>query len=153
MDREKLTSEVRCELDHLRRTAAQAERLLALPAAERREWDAVAAAKYVADLWLGLENLCKRRYAALGQLVPFGADSHTRVLEDFLAEPALGGALPAALVVRLKKYLAFRHRFAHGYGQEITWPMVEEPLRLLPETLDLLVGTWEGWLSSLPDDR
>jgi hypothetical protein len=89
MDKEKLALEIRCELDHLRRVAAQAERLLAVPETDRREWDAVAAAKYVADLWLGLENVCKRWYAALVKPVPEGPDSHIRLLDDFLAEPGL----------------------------------------------------------------
>ena len=111
MDKVKLSLEVQCEVDQLRSVAQQAERLIAVPEAQHRDWDAVAGAKYVADIWLGVENLCKRRYAALGLSAPQGADSHAQVLADFLAEPSLGGRLGPDEVLRLKKYLAFRHRF------------------------------------------
>jgi hypothetical protein len=151
MDRERLTVELRCELDHLRQVAGRARRLIALPASDRREWDTVAAAKFVADLWLGLENLCKRRLAAIGSSMPEGGDSHARLLEDFLNVDGLGRALKPEIQARLKKYLAFRHRFIHGYGQELTWAMVEEPLRLLPETVRAISRVWESWMSSLSD--
>jgi hypothetical protein len=103
----------------------------------------------VADVWLVVENLCKRRYAALDVPMPQGPDSHARVLADFAAEPELGGRLDADLLVRLKKYLAFRHRFIHGYGQEITRAMVDEPLCQIPETVSRLVSVWARWLEAL----
>ena len=149
MDKAKVTLEVQCELDQLRALAEQSQRLATAPEDERREWDAVAAAKYVADIWLAVENLCKRRYAALGFLMPQGSDSHARILADLLADPRLGGNLSADLAVRLKKYLAFRHRFTHGYGQEITWSMVEEPLRQIPDTVSKLAEVWTAWLGTL----
>ena len=103
----------------------------------------------MADVWLALENLCKRRYAALEFPMPQGSDSHARILSDFLAESRLGGVLSAEFAVRLKKYLAFRHRFTHGYGQEISWSMVEEPLRQIPDTVAKLGDVWTAWLASL----
>jgi uncharacterized protein YutE (UPF0331/DUF86 family) len=149
MDKAKVTLEVQCELDHLRRLSEQAQRLMTISDAERREWDAVAAAKYVADVWLAVENLCKRRYAALEIPVPTGPDSHTRILAELLADPTLGRGLSADFAVRLKKYLAFRHRFIHGYGQEVTWTMVEEPLRQIPDTVSTLTKVWTTWLATL----
>lgn len=123
--------------------------LISVPTEQRRPWDAAAAAKYVFDLALSLENLCKRRYLALGLPHPTGPDSHSRVLDDFLAEPNLGGELTGEESLRLKKYVRFRHRFAHGYGHEIDWPIVEEPLRLLPETVERLTEIWERWLETV----
>ena len=149
MDKAKLTLEIQCELDQFRALAEKAQRLAAASEDKRREWDAVAAAKYVADVWLALENLCKRRYAALELPMPQGSDSHARILSDFLAESRLGGILSAEFAVRLKKYLAFRHRFTHGYGQEISWSMVEEPLRQIPDTVAKLGKVWTAWLASL----
>ena len=122
--------------------------LAAVPVSERRPWDVAAAAKYVADLSLGLENLCKRRCHYLGLPVPEGRDSHSQVLRDFLSQPDLGGLLDAEVAQRLQKYLRFRHRFAHGYGHEVTWEVVEEPLRLLPSTVASLVSVWESWLGA-----
>jgi len=149
MDKDRLALEVQCELEQLRSTAEQASRLFAVPANERREWDAIAGAKFVAEVWLGVENLCKRRYAVLGLASPQGSDSHARILGDFLADARLGGCFSADHVTRLKKYLAFRHRFIHGYGQQISWGMVEEPLRSLPEMVTILSRVWNDWLSTL----
>jgi len=36
--------------------------------------------------------------------------------------------------------------FAHGYGYEVSWEIVEEPLRMLPDTVALLTSTWRRWL-------
>ncbi len=149
MDKAKVALEVQCELEHLRAIAEQAHRLSNMSEEGLREWEAVAAAKYVADVWLAVENLCKRRYAALGLPPPQGPDYHARILADFLAEPCLGGGVSAALALRLKKYLAFRHRFIHGYGQEIVWGMVEEPLRGIPDTVTHLARVWTTWLGTL----
>lgn len=149
MDKEKLNLEVRHELEQLRHVAAQAKRLLAIAETDRREWETVAGAKFVADVWLGVENLCKRRYAAMGSSVPQGPDSHARILEDLVNDPTFRAALTGADLARLKKYLAFRHRFIHGYGQTVTWSMVAEPLRLIPETVDVLDKVWTSWLATL----
>ncbi len=59
MDRARLTLEVQCEIEHLRTLAERAQKLSSIPANERREWDALAAAKYIADVWLAVENLCR----------------------------------------------------------------------------------------------
>ena len=151
--RRRLVREIAYELDQLQRVAQTAAELSALSEQERRPWDAAAAAKYVADLYLGFENLCKRRYRYLGISAPSGPDSHGEMLNDFLGDPALGGSLDDAVVTRLKKYLRFRHRFSHGYGYEVNWEVVEEPLRLIPETVDLLARIWQRWIARLPAEN
>jgi len=148
----RLAREIRYELDQLQRMAAVATDLSRIPPEDRRPWDAAAAAKYVADLFLGLENLCKCRYRYLGVRPPSGSESHGQTLQDFLEVTDLGGRLSAEEVLRLKKYLRFRHRFAHGYGHQVTWEMAEEPLRLLPETVNLLAAVWQNWASHLPEE-
>lgn len=146
MSNDRLRQEIRFELEQLRRVAQQAAQLSAVPAGERHPWDSAAAAKYVHDLALGLENLCKRRLAASGQSIPEGVDSHSKLLESFLNEPRLGGQLSDDLKLRLKKYARFRHRFVHGYGHEVNWEIVDEPLRLIPDTVAALAQVWEQWL-------
>jgi hypothetical protein len=98
---------------------------------------------------MAVENLCKRRYAALEIPLPQGPDSHARILADLLAAPHFAERISANLSLRLKKYLAFRHRFTHGYGQILLWSMVEEPLRQIPETVSDLTGIWTDWLGTL----
>lgn len=146
MDRNRLAAEIRFEVDQLRRLAITVNELLESIKDRPLPWHAAAGAKYVADLWMGIENLCKRRCVYLGLPIPSGADSHNRLLEEFLAQPELGGKLSAEIQHRLKKYKNFRHRFIHGYGFEVEWEKVNEPLRLLPETVELLSSLWLGWL-------
>jgi uncharacterized protein YutE (UPF0331/DUF86 family) len=146
MNKDKLTAEIGHELRQLSLLAEHAGELSQVPERERRPWHAAAAAKYAADLANGLENLCKRRYRAMGQSVPEGEDSHTRILDAFLDEPNLGGGLSDEEKHRLRKYLRFRHRFVHGYGHEVRWEIVDEPLRLLPETVATLCRIWSCWI-------
>ena len=146
MDRNRLAAEIRFEVDQLRRLAIAVNELLESIKGRPLPWHAAAGAKYVADLWMGIENLCKRRCVYLELPIPSGVDSHNRLLEDFLAQPELGGKLSADIQHRLKKYKNFRHRFIHGYGFEVDWEKVNEPLRLLPETVELLSSLWLGWL-------
>lgn len=81
--------------------------------------------------------------------VPEGEDSRTRILETFIEEPDLGATLSKEVKHRLKKYLRFRHRFVHGYGHEVKWEIVDEPLRLLPETVGILREVWLRWLQRM----
>jgi uncharacterized protein YhdP len=146
MSNQRLREEIRYEIEQLRQVAEMAQQLSVLPAEERHPWDSAAAAKYVFDLVLGLENLWKSRCRALGETYPSGFDSHSQVLEGFLQESNLGGQLTKEESMRWKKYFRFRHRFAHGYGHEIHWEIVDEPLRYLPETVEKLAALWEEWL-------
>ena len=153
MTKQQLAREIQYELDQLRRCAHTASQLAAIPPHQRKPWDAAAAAKYIADLFTGLENLCKRRCRYLDQPVPQGPDSHSEMLGQFLDAEELGGTLPEEFSLRLKKYLRFRHRFIHGYGYEVSWEIIEEPLHLLPETVEQLAQTWNRWLDTLPPDK
>jgi hypothetical protein len=144
----KLQREINHELAQLQKLADVAVRLAALPVADRHPWDAAAAAKFISDLVLGLENLIKRTWLYLERPVPDGADSHQQLLAVFLADPQLGGQLPAEWPMRFKMYLRFRHRFLHGYGYEVNWEIVEEPLRWLPEAVSLLKQCWGRWLAT-----
>lgn len=148
MDRNRLEVEIRFELEQLRRLSTTVNGFLESIKNDHLPWHAAAGAKYVADLWIGIENLCKRRCVHLGLAVPSGADSHNRLLNDFLAQPELGGKLSSDIQYRLKKYKNFRHRFTHGYGFEVEWANVEEPLCLLPETVELLTSLWLKWLEN-----
>lgn len=149
MDSQRLRLEVEYELDQLAQLRQAAEELIQTVnrSSNPATWHAAAGAKYVADLWLGLENLCKRRYAFLGSSVPQGPDSHQRILTAFCTPPAPGAAWSLDMQSRWKKYLRFRHRTMHGYGFAVAWDNVAEPLRLLPETITALDQTWRLWLN------
>jgi len=148
MDRNRLAAEIRFEIEQLHRLAITANNLLESIHGKPLPWHAAAGAKYVTDLWMGIENLCKRRCVYLGLKIPSGPDSHSRLLDDFLVHPELGGKLSSDIQHRLKKYKNFRHRFVHGYGFEMEWEKMDEPLRLLPETVELLTSLWLKWLDN-----
>ena len=152
MNKRVLTEEIQWELSQLKRLAEMARALAGIPESRRDPWDPTAASKYVSDVFRGLVNLCKRRAVYLNAPWPTGPDSHARVLNDFLNDPALGGRLSLDMADRLRSYKAFRHRFIHGYGFELAWDTVDEPLRLVPETVETLTAIWEHWLSELPED-
>jgi hypothetical protein len=151
MNKRQLEQEVRLELGRLQRTADAADKLRSSAGLNPPPWYAAAAAKYVADVFMGLENLWKRRCRYLGQPAPEGSTSHRDTLTQFLDNPEFGGRLPGQMEERLGNYLRFRHRFVHGYGYDLTWSMVEEPLALIPETVQELRTVWGNWLASLPE--
>lgn len=145
----KIAEEIRFELEQLREVAELASALSSVPPDRRQPWDVAAASKFAADFFLGFENLCKRRYRFLGTPFPNGPDSHSVILKDFLTTPGLGASLTPELKGRLQKYLRFRHRFVHSYGLQMRWEIVEEPLRLLPDTVQEVSAVWESWLESV----
>ena len=144
----KLRREIAHELAQLQKLAEVGARLSALPPARRQPWDSAAAAKYISDLVLGLENLVKRTWLHVEKQLPEGPDSHQQLLAGFLADPLLGGQLSTEWQLRFKMYLRFRHRFLHGYGYEVNWEIVEEPLQRLPEAVALLEQLWAHWLNA-----
>lgn len=146
MTQPRIVREIEHELRQLERVAEIAICLSQVSESERQPWDSAAASKYISDVFLGLENLCKRRMRSLGKTVPVGADSHSALLNDFLQTENLGGQLSDDVKVRLKKYLRFRHRFSHGYGFEVSWEIAEEPLRLLPDTVAIIADVWRHWI-------
>lgn len=148
MSRPELAEEIAFELGQLARLAELALAMLAVRPAERRPWDGMAAAKCVADLFRCVENLWKRLCVHSGRAFPSGPDSHAQVLSAFLSEAGLGDQLSHEMAGRLKLYKDFRHRFVHGYGFEVSWELIEEPLTLLPDTAAELVRVWSGWLNA-----
>lgn len=152
MNKADLEGDIRYELGQLRVLAGRAAELSTLPASQRELWECMAVAKLVADFYMGCENLIKRHHRALGRAAVEAPDSHTQLLRDFLDDSGLGAHLSCECRERMELYLRFRHRFVHGYGSEVKWEMVEEPLRLIPEMVELVAHVWEQWLSGLPAD-
>jgi len=111
MDKDRLATEIQFELEQLRRLATAVNQLLISIKGEPLPWHAAAGAKYVADIWMGIENLCKRRCSYLEIKAPSGADSHSRLLGDFFANPELGGKLSPDIQHRLKKIQEFPPSF------------------------------------------
>ena len=150
MNKDKLATQIHAELRSLQQTADLAAQLLEHAKGDPAPWLAAAAAKYIADVFIGLENLWKRRCRHLGESFPEGPTSHYDTLLAFLADPDLGGRFPPEMEARFGNFLRFRHRFVHGYGIEVRWEMVEEPLSLIPDTVLQLSRVWQEWLAQVP---
>lgn len=144
--KEKLIRELNYEIERLKGLVPVIRKLIELTDEEKRPWDAVAAAKYISDFWMGFESLWKCRLRYHDESSPDGSESHAKVLNDLISEPELGTILTEDEILTLKKYLRFRHRFIHGYGNEISWELVEEPLKLLPITITLVERIWNNWI-------
>ncbi|MFA5044265.1 MAG: hypothetical protein WC381_06575 [Kiritimatiellia bacterium] len=84
MDRDRLAAEIRFEVDQLRRLAIAVNEFLESIKGSPLPWHAAAGAKYVADLWMGIENLWKRRCVYLELPIPSGVDSHNVCSKIFL---------------------------------------------------------------------
>ena len=113
MKKTELSAEIRHELDCLGRVAQVAEALFREKRSDKSPWPAAAAAKYISDVFMGLENLWKRKCRYRGESYPEGATSHRDVLVAFLEDPSLGGHLTPESAEHLAGYLRFRHRFIH----------------------------------------
>jgi hypothetical protein len=150
MNKARLTEEIEYELSQLSKLADTVKAFLVSIGLNPQPWHAAAGAKYISDLVIGLENLCKRNNRALQREIPEGPEYHQNILDNFIQDNRLGGQLDPAIALRLKKYLRFRHRFIHGYGHDIHWEIIDEPLRLLPDTIGKIIGVWRKWLSELP---
>lgn len=116
MNKININEEINFELRQLKRTAELAQQLYREAGDDPRAWHAAAAAKYISDFMLGLENLWKRRCRHLRVPIPGGPSFHRQILTSFLDQEQLGGRLTSEISQRLGSYLRFRHRFIHGYG-------------------------------------
>jgi len=153
MNHDVLRQEVGYQMRQLSNTGELAERLYREAGKNPQPWHCAAAAKYISDVMLGLENLWRRRCLHFNRPPPSGPSSHRQVLADFLDDKDLGGRLPLDFGDRLGLYLRFRHRFIHGYGFELGWETVREPLALLPETVKILIECWGKWLDEIGGGR
>ncbi|MFH0880295.1 MAG: hypothetical protein V2A34_11330 [Lentisphaerota bacterium] len=149
MNKARLAREIATELAQLRRVAELADSLSRLSIEQRRPWDVAAAAKYTADLYSGFENILKRWCKENETKLPEGPDFHRRLLDAFLQEPFFHQWVSPEFADHLFQYLRFRHRFIHGYGHELKWEHLEEPLRLVANTVEQIEEIWNAWLASL----
>lgn len=133
------------ETNRLRQLASTAKAALSRPELKKDSWDAAAAGKLISDLIGGLESLLRKKSRAENTPMPQGPDWHLVMLNGFLEDPAFQSAWSESQKALLLRYLRFRHRFVHGYGHELSWEMVQEPLTDLPAIAEALAKAWEQW--------
>ena len=75
------------------------------------------------NFYNGIENILKQAFQSKAFPIPQGDSSH----RDLLLSAVENGILSAGLLDDLKRYLAFRHFFSHGYALNLV-PERMEPL-------------------------
>ena len=89
------------------------------------------------NFYNGIENILKQAFQSKALPIPQGESWH----RDLLLSAAEKGILSASLLDDLKRYLAFRHFFGHGYA-----------LNLSPEPMEPLVRDAESVFNRFKDE-
>ena len=89
------------------------------------------------NFYNGIENILKQVFQSRAFPIPQGESWH----RDLLLSAAEKGILSAGLLDDLKRYLAFRHFFGHGYA-----------LNLSPEPMEPLVRDAESVFRRFKDE-
>jgi hypothetical protein len=89
------------------------------------------------NFYNGIENILRQVFQSKSFAIPRGESWH----RDLLLSAAEKGILSPGLLVDLKRYLAFRHFFGHGYA-----------MNLLPERMEPLVTDAKSVFRRLKDE-
>jgi len=124
-----LHERVEAELENLRQVIADLPDVGMLDSASSLELAGTAALLH--SFYNGVENILRQVLADRDEGVPRGAFWH----RDLLQAAVDTGAVSAGTAAHLKRYLAFRHFFAHAYAFDV------DKNRLIP----LLEGIGTAW--------
>ena len=114
--------------------------------------EVMAMASLLQSFYNGVENVFKRIVIAVDGGCPRGDAWHNRLLMQVgQATPKRPAVLPQEALMRLKKYLDFRHLFRHGYAFVLEWERMDS---LVLGCAQCLVDFERGlalFLQGLPD--
>ena len=103
---------VKAEYDNIRHTLSA---LPATPLKELSQLELAGVAAMLHNFYNGLENVLRQVFQARGIAVPVGPAWH----RDLLLSARENGILPEKLVIKLSRFLAFRHFFSHSYALDL----------------------------------
>jgi uncharacterized protein YutE (UPF0331/DUF86 family) len=126
---------VEAEMENIERVIAELPGDDSLPNLSSLELAGVAA--LIQNLYNGIENILKQLVIARGQRLPDGSSWH----RDLLNIATSNDVISESTAKELRRYLAFRHFFSHGY----TFDLDKEHI------IPLVIGI-QGTLASFKND-
>ena len=110
--------------------------------------DRTAAAAFVAQCYMGVENVLKRLARHQQTAIPQGASWHIELLKAFRGP---GGMLDEGLFAELSLMRQFRHVVIHNYGFRLDWTQVKPMLSKVNGIMDAFFGAVEHHISKMHD--
>lgn len=152
MTRDELQTEVRRELNRLRRVARELQALHddvgEGPASLREK---AAAGALLASFYMGIENILKRIARYYEMEIPSSERWHVELFERY-TDPSVG-PLPVlfdeVLVPRMDAFRRFRHVVHHGYAFDLRWDRMQPGLQQAEPTLEAFQLRVENFLKGL----
>lgn len=123
MDKEKLTEEIKIEIENLERLSGEMQELIKRSGEKPDFIETRAAGSILHDFYCGVEKMFERIALQIEGELPKGEDWHTELLLR-MSHPIEGrrdALIGQELLEKLKQYLRFRHLFRHIYGFELSW--------------------------------
>jgi hypothetical protein len=134
---QKLTKEVLREMNKMQRTVEELHALVRevgdRPASIRYR---AAASQFLADFYMGVENILKRIAQFQEAGLPDSATWHADLL-DWFCDPThaqLPALLDTATRIEIDSYRRFRHVAHHGYALDLEWNRMKEGIEELDPT-------------------
>jgi hypothetical protein len=107
---------------------------------------------YLANVYMGVENIFRRILKSKGMKVPQGPQWHLSLLSMFgprSSESGLPCLVDDEMMERLHPYRGFRHLFVHGYALVLRWDRLRASAEGAGETFALFRARIEKFLEDL----
>jgi len=150
---ESLRQSLMDETDQMADTMAEVGLALkALTGREPRTVEAAGIALFLANLYMGVENVLVRISEAHGVSVPQGQSWHADLFDMFCHPDDFGlpQIIDAELADEIGEYRRFRHVAFHGYGVGLVWERLRPGAEKAIEVFTRFFLGLQGYMDTLP---
>jgi hypothetical protein len=152
---QKLKEELQHELEKLEQTVQEISALHRdLDGEDPRIRERAAAAKFMEDVYMGIENVLKRIVKFRGEELPSGERWHVELFEKFCA-PARSPFpefFDGRWIERTDSFRRFRHITHHGYARDLEWERMRAGLEEARPVFDHFREQVEVFLTDLEEE-